>query len=769
MASQYKMKSPKVKTKVKKGRMYVYLWHYIDEPNKVKFGQTFVIPDEDGETAVIERIRESIGVNKLDYDNGLIIVDGFWDVSEIAESVNRNYPKAKMDDYIRPTIGYRENPRSEKHLIDYQEALLRINKYINSWGVEREQVGLSPWQYAAAESIIAAIENGKKITLAELCARFGKTIWAAAVACELNSPLTIIGSYVLTSFASFKNELAKYEQFRNIVVVEASNPTYQADIETALDNGHQVIVLLSMVTGSLRQERVDFLFGRPEPRLVFIDEADYGAHTDNQTEPFIAAVKPDDKIVLMTGTNGDRACGNWNVDNYLSVVYPELLIAKKETMNGGAVYRSNTLKKFAIDYSRVEMVVDMEFYQLDVNNALAQAMRVDPAIMIDSDNLPSWTKFSKKPSRAKGFWVRMLEAMFLGKNNLDELNISYQTNVSNSFQVSMMFLPGGMTNKDLKDVVAYTQETLKGWVILEISGASTYNGESINNENAERISREVVAKAKETNTPVVILSRGMAQRSYSVGEITNLFLCYDEGDGGATTQKISRALTPFKLGKVARVFSLSFDPNRDDKFDAMMYEAAQNIAKRDKIEIEVAQRKVISTIDIFAATEDGAVKINPDEYLQQLLENNRLSRMLGKQADLTKMSMDEIAELATGNIAYDSMDKTDVAPRGKTYSESTPSKPRASMDREEMSVAEKARKVLVTIVEHLPYLTFMTNQTTIRDSLTACINDSEYHHYVTQEFSVTPQKILEFFDRGILNYDLASLQKSAKVNKLTGA
>jgi hypothetical protein len=767
MSPRYNLKAPKVKRVVKKGRMYVYLWHYIDEPNKVKFGQTFVMPDEDGETAVIERIRESLGVNKHDYDNGKIVIDGFWDVTEIAESVNRNYAKAKMDDYIRPTIGYRENPRSEKHLINFQEALNKINDYINEWGAPKPSVGLSPWQYNAALNVLQALADGMKVTLAELCARFGKTIWAAAIARETNVPITIIASYVLTSFASFAKDLKKYEQFRNMVVVDSASSTYQADIQTALDNGQQVVVFLSMVGGSLRQDRIDYLFNLTQQRLVFIDEADYGAHTTNQTEPFIAAVKKNDQVVLMTGTNGDRACGKWKIDHYLSVVYPELIMYKR---NPSTITTDTSLiKNFDVDYSRVSVVVDTEFYQLNVNDALDQARRNDPELLADEDLLPSWSKFVKKPARAKGFWIRMLEAMFLGKHSHDELNLSYQVDVPNLFQVSMMFLPGSTSNANLKKIVDYTQEALKGWIVLEISGAGEYNGRKITNRNAEEITLEVIARAKENNTPVLILSRGMAQRSYSVGYITNLFLCFDGGDSGATTQKISRALTSAGVGKTGRIYSLSFDPNRDDKFDTLLLEAAQNIAKRSGNEISEELRKVIATVDVFSCTDDGRVKISPDNYLYQLLERNTVSRIIGKQADLGKMSMDEITELATGNIAYDTMNKTEIAPRGKTYGEPAPSKPRESMDHEEMSIADKARKVLVTIVEHLPYLTFMTNQDTIRDSLTTCINDSEYHDYVTTEFSVTPQKILEFFDRGILNYDLASLQKSAKVNKLTGA
>lgn len=747
------------------GSMIVYLWHYINDPNTVKFGQTFALPNEEIETAVIERVRQSLGVNKRDYDNGKVVIDGFWDVTKIATAVNRNYAKAKMDDYMRPALGYRIDPQDEKHAIHFETALNKINDYINEWGAPKPSVGLSPWQYIAALNVLTALALGNKVLLAELCARFGKTIWAAAIARETGIPITIIASYVLTSFASFAKDLKKYDQFRDMVVVDSASSTYQADIQTAIDNGQQVVVFLSMVGGSRRQDRIHYLFNLPQQRLVFIDEADYGAHTKNQTEPFIAAIKNNDQVVLMTGTNGDRACGKWIIDHYLSVVYPELIMYKRAPSKIDT--DKSLIKHFDVDYSRVNVVVDTEFYQLNINDALEQARKNDPDLLADEDLLPSWSKFVKKPARAKGFWIRMLEAMFLGKHNHDELNLSYQVDVPDLFQVSMMFLPGSTSNANLKKIVEYTQQALKGWIILEISGAGVYNGRKITNRNAEEITLEVITRAKETNTPVLILSRGMAQRSYSVGDITNLFLCYDGGDSGATTQKISRALTSADVGKVGRIFSLSFDPNRDDKFDTILLETAQNIAKRNKTEISEELRKVIATVDVFSCTDDGRIKISPDNYLHQLLERNTVSRIVGKRANISLLTKDELNKLNNGNADYSSYEETDIAQSGKTFKEPSGKSKGISKKTPEMKLEDRARKVLTTIVEHLPYLTFMTKQATINDSLKYAINDNDVNEYVTQEFGVTPEKIKDFFDRGVLNYKLASLQTTVKINELT--
>lgn len=422
------------------------------------------------------------------------------------------------------------------------------------------------------------------------------------------------------------------------------------------------------------------------------------------------------------------------------------------------------LKHFKVDPTRTKLVVPVEFYQMDLIRAVEAARKEDPTLFVNGDDmLPSWTKFGKDPLKAKGLWTRMLQAVFLGQGNMPELDVDYQTQTVSNFQVAMMFMPGSLTIKDdnLKKVVEMTKQTLKGWEVLEISGGGVWNGKKVTNRNAEQVTQEAIEKCKETDTPLLILSRGMAQRSYSIGEITSLFLCYDEGDAGATTQKISRCLTPSVEGKIGRIFSLSFDPNRDDKFDTMMIAAAQNYGKRKGIEVDEALRKVIGTIDIFSTTEDGRVDIDHDTYLKQILDRNSLGRMVGKQADMSELSFDEIASLATGNGNYGKLNSTAKADKGKTTA-SSKKQSRKEMSKADLQLMDKARKTLTTIVEHLPYLAYATNTSTVLESLEACDSMDDHRDYVTSEFGVEPRKIIELFDRGVLNYDLASLQKTAK-------
>jgi hypothetical protein len=204
----------------------------------------------------------------------------------------------------------------------------KVNEYLKKVGQPLPVAGLAQWQADAAENVLEAVANGNRVIMAELCARFGKTIWSGALAVESGAKVTIVASYVLTSFASFAKDLNQFEQFRDMEIVDSGDDNYKKQIKDALKEGRQVVVFLSMCGGRLRQDRIDFIFGLKENRLVFIDEADFGAHTDKQADPFIVAKKPQDVVVLMTGTNGERACGNWAVDHYLGTTYAELLMER---------------------------------------------------------------------------------------------------------------------------------------------------------------------------------------------------------------------------------------------------------------------------------------------------------------------------------------------------------------------------------------------------------------------------------------------------------
>lgn len=308
-----------------------YAWNDQDNSlDETKYGDHFVTEECSEQEAIehtIAYIRTQFPRRARHFDSGRVLYK-VWDVSEIAKTEKKFYKGSHIDDVIREHIGRPGTQGKEFHALPFDEVVVRVNNYIRKTTQPLATAGLAQWQYDAAENVIAAIANNKRTILAELCARFGKTIWAGALAIETGASITIVASYVLTSFASFAKDLTTFEQFRNLEVVDSASPTYQTEVESALAQGQQVLVFLSMCGSSKRQDRIDYLFGLSNPKLVFIDEADFGAHTDKQADPFIEAKGADDTVILMTGTNGERACGNWVIDHYLGTTYAELLMEK---------------------------------------------------------------------------------------------------------------------------------------------------------------------------------------------------------------------------------------------------------------------------------------------------------------------------------------------------------------------------------------------------------------------------------------------------------
>ena len=308
-----------------------YAWNDQDNNlDETKYGDHFVTEECTEQEAIdhtVAYIRTQFPRRARHFDSGRVLFK-IWDVSEIAKAEKKFYKGSHIDDVIRESIGRPGTQGKEFHALPFDEVVYRVNNYINKTNQPRIEAGLSQWQYDAANNVLLAISENKRTILAELCARFGKTIWAGALAVETGASVTIVASYVLTSFASFAKDLTEFEQFRNMEIVDSASDSYQDDIKKAVNENRQVIVFLSMCGSSKRQDRIDYLFGLKQDRLVFIDEADFGAHTDKQADPFIAARKSNDTVILMTGTNGERACGNWSIDHYLGTTYAELLMEK---------------------------------------------------------------------------------------------------------------------------------------------------------------------------------------------------------------------------------------------------------------------------------------------------------------------------------------------------------------------------------------------------------------------------------------------------------
>ena len=404
------------------------------------------------------------------------------------------------------------------------------------------------------------------------------------------------------------------------------------------------------------------------------------------------------------------------------------------------------MKYFKIDKGRDRLYPDLACYQMDIVSMSQKA--VDDGA--DEDLLPSWSKFAAEPLKAKGFFTYMLQAVFEGKHDALELDTEYQTQDISSRRVAMMFIASA-NNENLMVTSQIADRALSGYTVVTLCGHkdNRINGQRVTNRTSQQLVKEVL---EQDDKNVLILSNQMAARSFSIPDITELYLAYDGGDNGATIQKMSRTLTPKDLSKVGRVFSLSFDSNRDDKFDSMVMEAAVRVKKDDE-DIVSAMRRVLKSIDIFRCTDDGAEIFDEAEFIKASMARNGLSRVMGKIADISNIPLEVATGLASGNIDYKRMTKVMAAAKGKTREASTSSPtPSNKRDLTHAKMMAKVREMVSTIIENIDIVVHGTNNTNVKEALETIV-ENNLEEEIANLFGTEFEVIQFIFDHDIIKQD----------------
>jgi hypothetical protein len=417
------------------------------------------------------------------------------------------------------------------------------------------------------------------------------------------------------------------------------------------------------------------------------------------------------------------------------------------------------LRYFKVDKSRHALVAAVRFYQADLRGVMDIAREVDPDLFMDNGiYLPSWAKYGADPIRAKGFFVTMLQGIFEGKHGLDSINADLQTRrrTNRGPKVAMLFLPASMKNPDFALACQHATDALRGFAVMAI-----YGGEGgMKNATAEKEANDFVDAALKQGKSVLLVTRTMANRSFSVKHITEIYLAYDEGDNGATIQKMSRGLTPHNADKVCSVFSLSFDPNRDDKFDRIIMTAADNYARKHNVRMSDALDMVLRTVDVLKCLPNGAVPMVRDEYLGQLMQGNRLARTIGRICNFEHASADMIAAFAASDLKAFREAKQAVAQKGKTRLVSLKRKNGAKPKDIDANLLQRAREAIVNITEHLDVILWGTKAKTLDEAFVNMSKDLKLEHDIEKKLNISVGLVKEAIECGLINKNLLSLMES---------
>lgn len=241
---------------------------------EVDFIKTFEVDDMDYVERKLHKILKSIGFE-------VVTRTSIFDDSKI-ESKTEVFSGVHIDT---------GEEISEKLIIKILESAISGEEFIK---ISKKEFKPHFLQEVAILQCLDIIESETECSvniIAELCARFGKTLTYLELFRRLENDIMIIPSYVHSVFSSFENEiLGKY---RDESIGKWSNFSGFKVIDTIQDNGwkekleqnlgkSKLVVFVSVQSREESLDKFDIIKNISSSRkFVVVDEADFGAWTES--------------------------------------------------------------------------------------------------------------------------------------------------------------------------------------------------------------------------------------------------------------------------------------------------------------------------------------------------------------------------------------------------------------------------------------------------------------------------------------------------------
>ena len=488
----------------------------------------------------------------------------------------------------------------------------------------RKQVKLRALQQKALNKAMTYIATGGHdvSVIANLCPRFGKTIWALSLFNQIHNTygnrIMLLPAYWLSVHSSFVNELTEYNDFLDIVQIDVDADDARERAIDAVSAGQRILVPMSL-HGDLEEWKTKHSWIASIPNadvFSFADEGDFGTHTENQVA----------KLDYIFKTEAEPVQGRKFVRVYASGTNVQRL-ARCSTDINGVIYTA---------YSELEQtepdIIRRKFFCTQVDGLKQEVETLDEKIQ------PSWIKIWDRPMANKAFIGKLLQSL-TGEDSLrPELNLSEMTGET----VDCFMLLVSANNKEMRQIYEIAEREIPEWHVKVL------NGDFTNNRDAEyETKRELNESRIAGKKGVVIIANQMGSRSYSIPEIQATVIAYDRGSVDATMQKVSRCLTPGNTynGQVkthGHIVDLSFDPNRAENIERLILEEAIQIQRSNDTDFTSAIRYVLTSVDLFKMNEFGYAEEVTEDAMFKILGNND---NLLKVADV---AVDVVAAIQSG-------------------------------------------------------------------------------------------------------------------------
>ena len=352
----------------------------------------------------------------------------------------------------------------------------------------------------------------------------------------------------------------------------------------------------------------------------------------------------------------------------------------------------------------VKNIVKPVFMRLSLEKAVEKFNRLPEEYRTD------WSKLFMDVDKSRGVLETLIKALF-GVYGGDVVGL-YDLNMTIARKDVTMIFANTKDKEQQRKFVYMIQQVLGGNYIVKL-----INGDETNNRKAEEDAKKVIAQAKRENKKVVMVSKDMASRSFSVAEIDTVMLMFDRGSYATIAQKISRVLTPGKTfngeDKVyGNIISLSLDPNREDVSpidEYIVYEAE----KVDVEDLNDGIQRVLRSVQILTNGEGGEVEIEKDVYGEHLINSSSLIKLGAESSKVENIILDvDLVKQLTGvDVSEGQKDKlmgVDSSKVKRTLNGKS-TKEEKETEKKVQDIRKKLKEVMKNIVENIVEISEINN------------------------------------------------------------
>jgi len=193
--------------------------------------------------------------------------------------------------------------------------------------ITKKSVQVTSWQLQMINAIGKDLNEGRKVIVAELSARFGKTLTFLILFLMCDVQVMVISTYFNSALSSFKQEILKYEEFANFISIRINDPEFETKFEQSLKSGKKIVVLQSLHKSKNGSKNAEIL-SRIQDKIVVVDEADFGSHKKLQRD-LVDKTCNRSPLILTTGTGADIAATGRNVNSFHSITYLDMLMIRQ--------------------------------------------------------------------------------------------------------------------------------------------------------------------------------------------------------------------------------------------------------------------------------------------------------------------------------------------------------------------------------------------------------------------------------------------------------